>query len=691
MSTAKKLLSGSGASADRINVEDVFSTHMYLGSGSSSQKYPSGGADFDLLNEGGMVWIKNRTSSANHALFDTVRGVGKGLETSTTSAQTTSASGDLTAFTSNGYTVGTNFNQNINTSGDTYVGWAFRKAEKFFDVVTYTGTGSALTVSHNLGSVPGMIMFKRTDSAGNWRVFHRSLGATKALRLNGTDAEAASSSYFNNTAPTSTQFTVGTDLSDSGGTFVAYLFAHNDDDGGYGPNGDLDIIKCGSFTTDSSGDALVGGNLGWEPQWVMIKNATSTGNGSWWIADTHRGFSCVGYGSDTVRTHYFTANNPTAEGVFIGPSTLNLNSTGFSMPSNAFASGQTFVYMAIRRAPTKEAESGIEVFGINAGGSTNYFNDGAVNYMGVSPDDLVIVKRRDSTTPADQQWCVTDRMRGIEPFTSWTTSTTTATPTLFTHSTAAESLSGSRAGKYPGTTGNGGGNASSTNILATGLAPGISYWWRRSPKYFDVVGYVGDGATTQTITHNLQGVPKMIWGKRRDDTSNWMVYYGSGLYNLFLNSTTNYTGLSAFYKVGNYGTAIDSTTEFAVALQSGGNADKSLNTSGAEYILYIFGEQTGITKIGTYSGTGSDLNIDCGFAARWVMIRDATAGNSGQAWYVYDTTRGIATGNDKIIKFESTAAETESDAIDPHSSGFTVVGGQAHNVNGDTYFFYAIA
>jgi hypothetical protein len=236
MSTAKKLLSGSGASADRINVEDVFSTHMYLGSGSSSQKYPSGGADFDLLNEGGMVWIKNRTSSANHALFDTVRGVGKGLETSTTSAQTTSASGDLTAFTSNGYTVGTNFNQNINTSGDTYVGWAFRKAEKFFDVVTYTGTGSALTVSHNLGSVPGMIMFKRTDSAGNWRVFHRSLGATKALRLNGTDAEAASSSYFNNTAPTSTQFTVGTDLSDSGGTFVAYLFAHNDDDGGYGPN-----------------------------------------------------------------------------------------------------------------------------------------------------------------------------------------------------------------------------------------------------------------------------------------------------------------------------------------------------------------------------------------------------------------------------------------------------------------------
>ena len=697
MSTAKKLLSGSGASADRINVEDVFSTYMYLGTGSSSQKYPSGGATFDLLNEGGMVWIKNRSSSANSAIFDTVRGVGKGLEPSTGAVETTSASADLTAFTSNGYTVGTNFNQNINTSGDTYVGWAFRKAEKFFDIVTYTGNATARSISHNLGSVPGMIIIKQLDATRNWEVYHRSLANETGdypyiLQLN-TDAAQVGNQTFFTSGITSTEFKIAhyNAVNQNGGSYIAYLFAHNDDDGGYGPNGDLDIIKCGSFTTDSSGDALVGGNLGWEPQWVMLKNATSSASGNWWIADTHRGFSCVGYGTETGRTHYLQANQASAEGVFQGPSTLNLNSTGFTMPSNAFASGQTFIYMAIRRAPTKEAESGVEVFGINAGGSTNYFNDGAVNYMGVSPDDLVIVKRRDSTTPADHQWAVTDRMRGIEPWTSWATTSTTATPTLFTHSTAAESLSGSRAGKYPGTTGNGGGNASSTNILATNLAPGISYWWRRSPKYFDVVGYVGDGASAQTITHNLQGVPKMIWGKRRDDTSNWIVYYGSGLYNLFLNSTTNFTGLGAIHKTGAAYNDITSTSQFDVALQSGGNADKSLNTSGAEYILYIFGEQTGITKIGTYSGTGSDLNIDCGFAARWVMIRDATAGNSGQSWYVYDTTRGIATGNDKIIKFESTAAETESDAIDPHSSGFTVVGGQVHNISGDTYFFYAIA
>ena len=233
--------------------------------------------------------------------------------------------------------------------------------------------------------------------------------------------------------------------------------------------------------------------------------------------------------------------------------------------------------------------------------------------------------------------------------------------------------------------------------MATNLAPGISYWWRRSPGFFDIVGYVGDGATDQTITHNLQGIPKMVWGKQRDGLSSgtgssWVVYYGSGLYNLFLDSDTNFTGLTAIHKVGASGYEIDSTTQFDVSLQSGGNSTRSLNTSGSEYILYIFGEQTGISKIGTYEGTGSDLNIDCGFAPRWVMIRDVTSGNSGQPWYVYDTTRGINVGNDPYIQFQTTAVEVSSqNHIEPHSSGFTVVEGSNHNVDDDNYLFYAIA
>ena len=109
-----------------------------------------------------------------------------------------------------------------------------------------------------------------------------------------------------------------------------------------------------------------------------------------------------------------------------------------------------------------------------------------------------------------------------------------------------------------------------------------------------------------------------------------------------LNSETNYTGLIAIHKTGSAGSAIDSTYQFDVRIQSGGNAAKSLNTSGEEYVLYIFGEQTGISKIGTYSGTGSDVDVDCGFSngARFVLIKNVSAGTTGP-WYVVDTLRGI--------------------------------------------------
>lgn len=695
MSTAKKLLSGSGASADQINVEDVFNTHMYLGNSTSRSitNY------IDLLNEGGLVWIKNRSTGGSHNLFDTTRGVTKALLADADSQQIT-RTGGVTSFNSTGFSLGGDSQGDNNFNGITVASWAFRKAEKFFDIVTYTSNSvGVLTVNHNLGQAPGMIFFKEINGSQEWVVWHRS--ASSQFGNLSYDGAWSTNAVVNSVSSTNFVLTESRSATNGGNsttpkTYIAYLFAHNNNDGGFGPNGDLDIIKCGSFATNASGSAVVNVNVGFEPQWLIVKNITGNTGDDWYMYDTHRGLYAEGYGTSTGRTVPLRANKSGGELQFSG-STFNLTSTGFGQASDGLQNGATFVYCAIRRGPTKEAEAGPEVFGINAGGGTNYFSSGGVVYSLKSPDDLVIVKRRDSTSPADHQWAVTDRMRGIEPFTSWASSTTTATPTLFTHSTNGEATSGSRAGKYPGTTGNSGGNAASTAIVTEGVAPGISYWWRRSPKFFDVVGYVGDGATDQTITHNLQGIPKMIWGKRRDGLSSgtgsdWVVYYGSGLYNLFLNSTTNFTGLTAIHKVGASGTAIDSTTQFAVSVQSGGNAGKSLNTSGVEYILYIFGEQTGISKIGTYEGTGSDLTINCGFAPRWVMIRDVTAGSAGQGnWFVYDTTRGINAGNDPFIRFDITDAEASADYIDPHSSGFTVVGGQTHNVDDHTYFFYAIA
>jgi hypothetical protein len=199
------------AGGENLYIEDTFSTYLYTGN-NTTQTITNG---IDLAGEGGLVWIKARSGTyptGYHVLNDTVRGPAKALFTNTTGGQNTSAS-LLTAFTSTGFSVGDSTDVNGGTTN--IASWTFRKAAKFFDVVTYTGTNSAgsQTLSHSLGSVPGSIIVKRTDSAGNWRIFHRSLGATQALAFT-TGAAGTSSSYWNDTAPTDTQFTVGPDLND---------------------------------------------------------------------------------------------------------------------------------------------------------------------------------------------------------------------------------------------------------------------------------------------------------------------------------------------------------------------------------------------------------------------------------------------------------------------------------------------
>jgi hypothetical protein len=709
MSTSKKLIAATSGTAGGggLNVEQVFATNLYTGTGSSRSRTNY----IDLAGEGGLVWFKRRNGQHEHGLYDTARGTGKRLMTDQTGAEETDSNG-LSAFGSSGFTVVSA--DDCNGNSDTYASWTFRKAPKFFDVVTYTGNGTAgRQIAHNLGTTVGMLVVKRLDSTGDWSVFHRKLNngtnsGNYRLELQSTGDEG-STPHWNNTVPSSTTFTVGSSntVNGSGHSYVAYLWAHNNSDGGFGPNEDLDIIKCGSFNT-STGSGLVGPNLGFEPQWVMFKNATSTQSGDWWIMDTHRGFYGTGYDSNTGKTRYLRANSSNEEANFSN-NTLNITSTGFTIPSDAFSESQTFIYVAIRRAPTAEAIEGNQVFEVQGGGSTSYTPyfqyDSSSKYAAYeSPDDLSIYKRRDDTSPADLQWGVADRIRGLEPWTSFSTTSHTTTPTLHTHSTDGETTSSvSQIGKYPGTTGLSGGNPAATLFLANqGSNQGtyVRYTWRRSPGFFDIVSYHGDGNTTQTITHNLQGIPKMIWAKRRDGLSSgtgsdWVVYYGSGLYNVFLNSETNYTGLLAMHKTGSAGSAIDSTYQFDVRIQSGGNAAKSLNTSGEEYVLYIFGEQTGISKIGTYSGTGSDVDVDCGFSngARFVLIKNVSAGTSGP-WYAVDTLRGIVAGNDPYHRFNDTSVEqTIVDLVDPLNAGFTVTpnGGSATNSSGDTYLFYAIA
>ena len=180
--TQQAVLATAGAAAGEATyVDDVFSTFLYEGT-NSSHSINNG---LDLSGEGGLVWIKNRSTAASNepnVLYDTERGATKQLISSSTGTEQTVSR--FSSFNSNGFTVTTNDNE-VNNSALDYVSWAFRKAPGFFDVVTYTGNGtSGRTINHNLGSVPGMIIIKCLDFSGtSWAVWHRSIDQRQGFIL----------------------------------------------------------------------------------------------------------------------------------------------------------------------------------------------------------------------------------------------------------------------------------------------------------------------------------------------------------------------------------------------------------------------------------------------------------------------------------------------------------------------------
>jgi hypothetical protein len=236
--------------------------------------------------KGGLVWIKGRDIAAHSLLFDTERGVGNFIMSSLTNAEASSTAGTrLTAFNSNGFSLGTDPGSAINNSSYDYVSWTFRKQPGFFDIVTYTGGGQAnwdeIEISHNLDSVPGAIFIKRTDSSDDWWCAVRKSSTQYAISTNG-----ASSPFGLNTTntsgaggisscATSTTFKPGfiaqtADALVNNATYVVYLFAH--DDQRFGTDSDESIIKCGSYTGNGTSDNSI--DIGFEPQWLLVKNVS---------------------------------------------------------------------------------------------------------------------------------------------------------------------------------------------------------------------------------------------------------------------------------------------------------------------------------------------------------------------------------------------------------------------------------
>ena len=309
------------------NPGEYFNTKLHSGTGSSN-------AITGIGFQPDWTWIKCRNATEAHRVIDSVRGAEQEIYTNLEDEEFNEAQG-LKSFDSDGFTLGTT--PGYNGSGKTFVSWNWKKtATAGFDIVAYTGNGSARTISHSLSAVPSMMIVKSRSSANKpWGIYHHkntSAPETDFLSLNNTNATADNSAYWNDTAPTSSVFTVGTtnDVNENGTTYIAYLFSEVK---GYS--------KFGSYTGNGSTDGVFC-FTGMKVGWLMIKRTDSAN--SWIIMDNKR-----------------NTFNPMGEELKAEVSDAGNDATRWDQLSNGFklrngsgavnASGGTYIYMALAENP----------------------------------------------------------------------------------------------------------------------------------------------------------------------------------------------------------------------------------------------------------------------------------------------------------------------------------------------------
>jgi len=660
---------GEFAKSGPVNyIEDVFSTWLYTGNGSTGQTIANG---IDLSTNGGMVWAKSRSNAQTGFIFDTSRGSGKYLIPSATNASANGTPNGVT-FLTNGFStvdgIAPTFANLCNQSGYTYASWTFRKQPKFFDVVTYTGNGStSQSISHSLSSTPRFIVVKSTStSATNWKVLAWDGTNYQLLYLNLTNAGANVGTLTSYVSSTSIDYggistNVESGFNTNGQTYVAYLFAH--DAGGFGLTGTDNVISCGSYTGDGTTDGSYLVSLGYEPQWVLVKRTDSSTNGGWHMIDTMRGMPTATSASSI--TALLLANTSAAE---VLDSTGGPKATGFSpVASLTNTNAATYIYIAIRRGPMKVPTLGTSVFNslLITGNGANR----TVTGVGF-PADLFHSKARNIGF-ANSFY---DRLRG-------------ATKELVPNSTAIENTDATSLTGFDVQDGVRLGTDSVGN--ATVNYPGgydyVEHYFRRAPSFFDEVCYTGNNVSGRAITHNLAAVPElMIVKSRTSSTRDWIVYDATNGATKYMNLNNNSaSGAGSFWV-----STAPTSTVFTVSDSA------SVNDSAQNYVAYLFATCAGVSKVGSYTGNGTTQTINCGFGAggaRFVLIKRT---DSTGDWYVYDTARGMTVLTDPYLFLNSVAAEVATlGSVTTVSTGFalnsTILA--AINVSAGTYIFLAIA
>ena len=623
----------------------------------------------------GMTWYKKRSGSGGHEISDTKRGIGKVVFTNSESAQQTS-NNSITSYTNTGVLVQGDASQDAQNQ----MLWNFRLNEKFFDIQTWTGDGQASkTISHDLNSTPGFIMIKCTSDADTeWVIYHRQMPQNNTninisnpqntyITFDGYTFCADDSGKFNDTAPTTTNFTVGTDdeVNKDGSTYVAYIWAHNDsgttgEEGIFGEDGDEEVINCGSFIGNGSSQSI---NLGWEPQWLLIRSATNVGGSSeseWFLFDSQRGVF-----TKSLNNVYDARISPSqSSSEYFNGNYVDFTATGFDVYSDARvnSNGNRMIYMAIRTPDgyvSKPPEAGTDALAIDAGDSNSIIPCFNSNFN----VDFALMREPASVS----SWLTGARLTGDQK--------------LFINTNSAES--------------------DDSNLMwdnnrgyFIGMNSDRKAWMWRRGQGFDVVCYKGDGSSDRQISHNLNAVPEMMWLKARDSGSyKWNVYHAGAnggsspedWYILFTNGVPGtYTPIwndtaptATNFTVGNYG---------------------EVNSSSSEYLMMLFSSVSGISKIGYYTGDGTSNGsnaITVGFQPRFLIIKEWDTSSSTE-WNLFDTTRGLGAGvNTLSLDMASSNSQDDegSGKIELSSTAFIPGSGGSAGWNTDTkkYIYYAHA
>jgi hypothetical protein len=321
---------------------DYFNTVLYSGTG-SSQAITGVGFQPDW------VWIKNRTGTNWHTLYDVIRGTTKVLNSNQSEAESTDATG-LTSFDSDGFTHGSGGNGNVN--GGSFVSWNWLASNTTasnsngsitssvsasttagFSIVSYTGNAtSGATVGHGLSSQLDVIFIKNRTDAEAWQTYHRPLGATHHLSLNATSSAQDNDTRFNDTDPTSSVFTLGNNdtVNKNSSNFIAYCFAEV-----------KGFSKFGSYTGNGNADGTFV-YTGFKPAFIIFKRTSGTGN--WQLLDNKR----TGFNPEN-HTQYPNSNLADQD-----ETDANIFSNGFKLTNTGTdgnGSGSTYIYMAFAEAP----------------------------------------------------------------------------------------------------------------------------------------------------------------------------------------------------------------------------------------------------------------------------------------------------------------------------------------------------